>query len=1198
MSTSSKTVGNPFPGLRPFETEEYRLFFGREGQSDELLARLERSRFLAVVGTSGSGKSSLIRAGLMPALRGGMMKGAGAGWRIAVIRPGGDPIGNLAAELVKKDVLLEAGVGLPEHEEEAAIEATLRSSSLGIVNIVRQARLRDHEKLLVVVDQFEELFRFRAAQGGTSADEAAAFVKLLLEASQQREQAIYIVLTMRSDFLGDCSQFQGLPEAINDGQYLIPRMTRDERRFAVTGPVGVTRGKITEPLVNRLLNDVGDNPDQLPILQHALMRTWDHWQTSRRNGEPIGVEHYEAIGTMSEALSRHADEAFNELPDERSRDIAEILFKALSERGADNREIRRPTRLGTICKIANASIEKVTGVIDVFRSGGRSFLMPPVGVTLHAESVIDISHESLIRNWERLKTWVDEEAQSARSYRRLAEAAVLHRKDEEALLQSPALELAVEWQKRWSPTKAWAERYHPEFDVAIAYLNESIQKTEEAKIAAEAARAEHERQREELLERERRDRERAEHFAKEQARANRKLRVMMVALVVILIFALATAGYAFVKRSQALTLRDAAVKQEAYIGSLLKSEQIEKQRARDAESQAKIDRQTAIDAQGVAKHQADLADGRLKDAVKAQQQARNELIAKNNEIKIDNLNRNAQAQFARGDFAEAETAFNHLTTVFRGDSKRLAWAKSNLGAVRREMGKLDASISDLSEARQIQPKEDSKYFDTVTWLGLAHSDKGQYDLAEPLFLEALKIRRGASTFEQLARNYRNKGQPDMAEQNYNEALNLRRQNPYSPNLTATLKEVGEFYLINGEYDAALKLYKEALSNQELLEPDDPNIAATFNELARVYQAGGFVKRADRLNEMAQLIRLSRAGRDTNAVLMELAWMYVQDRQFHRSGPLITKVAKFVEQKDPDSRSTVDQLIRFGDFRMSTAELWPDQNSRGQWYVEAQDWYQKALEISRKQGFTNEVVESLDGLAAAHLKQKNFSEAERLYKQTLEFREKNPQVGIVPQHPLIKNLEGLAASAVGLGKFADAEAHLLRAIKVIDSMSELSVNMLKISRGTEAHLLRHSLSARLAEFYSSQNRLTEADELYKPLAEKLKTIPSTSLGYEENALNYLRIVQTAGKFYTQQKNIAAAESFYKLVWPENVRPVVRTIPQWPEDNYAKSILALAPDSCVEQMIEILNAYGELLKNAPPSRDPNIEFGILRLQERIQ
>src|SRR5262249_23625240 len=194
----------------------------------------------------------------------------------------------------------------------------------------------------------------------------------------------------------------------------------------------------------RLLNDVGDNPDQLPILQHALMRTWEHWQAHRRNGEAIGIEHYEAIGTMSDALSRHADEAFNQLPDERSRLIAEKLFKALSERGADNRETRHPTRLDMLCQIAGASMKEMIAVIDIFRGPGRSFLMPPAGTTLQPETVIDISHESLIRNWQRLKVWVDEEVRSARIYRHVAEAAVLHGGGSEGLMQDPALQFALD----------------------------------------------------------------------------------------------------------------------------------------------------------------------------------------------------------------------------------------------------------------------------------------------------------------------------------------------------------------------------------------------------------------------------------------------------------------------------------------------------------------------------------------------------------------------------------------------------------------------------------------------------------------------------------------------------------------------------------------------------------------------------------
>lgn len=470
---SVKANKNPFPGLRAFKADEYPLFFGREGQVDALITRLQRSRFLAVVGTSGSGKSSLMRAGLMPALRGGMMKGADSGWRIADVGPGGDPMGNLAAELSKKDVLSEAGAGLPDHEAEAAIEATLRSSSLGIVNVARQAPLGRDQELLIVVDQFEELFRFRAAHAGSSVDEASAYVKLLLEAARQRELSIYIVLAMHSDFLGDCAQFQGLPEAINDGQYLIPRMTRDELRLAVTGPVRVTGGTISEPLINRLLNDVGDDPEQLPILQHAMMRTWDYWQTHRRNGEPIGLEHYEAIGTLSDALSRHADEAFNQLPDEGSRKMAEKIFKALSERGAHHCKLRRPTRLDTLCKIAGASTEEVIRVIETFRGDGRSFLTPPSGTELHADSVIDISHESLIRNWQRLKEWANEEAESVTIYRRVAEAAVLHHEGSEGLLQGPALQLALDWRERFRPNAAWGQRYHPEFGTAMDYLEQS-----------------------------------------------------------------------------------------------------------------------------------------------------------------------------------------------------------------------------------------------------------------------------------------------------------------------------------------------------------------------------------------------------------------------------------------------------------------------------------------------------------------------------------------------------------------------------------------------------------------------------------------------------------------------------------------------------------------------------------------------------
>src|SRR5262245_8313683 len=549
---------NPFPGLRPFEFHENPLFFGREGQAEQLVEKLGRERFLAVVGASGGGKSSLARAGLLPALYGGFMTGAGSAWRVAIMRPGNDPIGNLARALNHIDVF-----GSDDAENNALqvaiTEATLRRGGPGLVEAVRQANMPATENLLVVVDQFEEIFRVeKGRRDERYENDKAAFIKLLLGAKNQTETPIYVALTMRSDYLGDCAQFWDLPEAINEAQYLIPRLTREQRRAAITGPIAVAGGEITPRLVNRLLNDVGDNPDQLPILQHALMRTWDEWanKTPAHNavheGEAIDLCCYEAIGGMAQALSRHADEAFDEVGREmgaRGQQIAEKMFKALTEKGADNRETRRPITLGEICDVTEAGAVEVVSVIEKFRAPGRSFLTPQAGAPLDADSLIDISHESLIRGWKgrenensekekRLNEWVEEEARSARIYVRLADTAVLHRDGQAGLWRDPDLKLALDWQEKQRPNRHWARRYHTEFDLAMGFLRASRERQIEEIFEREHAQQEKLKQAEALAEAQRQRLE-------EQAQSASRLRRFVAALIVASLLALLAAGYAF-----------------------------------------------------------------------------------------------------------------------------------------------------------------------------------------------------------------------------------------------------------------------------------------------------------------------------------------------------------------------------------------------------------------------------------------------------------------------------------------------------------------------------------------------------------------------------------------------------------------------------------------------------------------------------
>lgn len=553
---------NPFPGLRPFESNETHLFFGRDGQSNELIKRLARTRLLAVVGTSGSGKSSLVRAGLLPALNGGFMASAGSSWHVAVFRPGDNPVGNLAMALCSQTVLGSDNQDLAT--QVAIVEATLRRSALGIIEATRQARMRPNENLLIVVDQFEELFRFKqVATNSHSQDDAVAFVKLILEASRQVELPIYVVLTMRSEFLGDCAQFRDLPEALNDGQYLIPRMTRDERRAAIVGPAAVGGGEMTPRLVHRLLNDVGDNPDQLPILQHALMRTWDHWKQNQKNGEPIDLPDYEAIGGMSDALSRHADDAYDKLPDARSKEIAEKLFKCLTEKGLNNREIRRPTKLREICAVANAEPNEVIPLIDAFRCAGRTFLMPPFPVALDEEFIIDISHESLIRQWERLNKWSEQETRSAETYRRLEQTARLWKNGQAALWTTPDLENALVWKEREKPTSTWSERYGKDFDIAMQFLDASQRTQEEERRRDEEARQHELAQARALAEAQERRAEAERQRADYQAKATRRLRHVAAGLVVVFLMATVAAAFAIRSAKRAEAERKRAENAEA-----------------------------------------------------------------------------------------------------------------------------------------------------------------------------------------------------------------------------------------------------------------------------------------------------------------------------------------------------------------------------------------------------------------------------------------------------------------------------------------------------------------------------------------------------------------------------------------------------------------------------------------------------------
>lgn len=470
----------PYPGLRSFLREETDLFFGREGTVNEMLRRLARTRFLAVLGASGSGKSSLVRTGMLDGLELGLIAEAGSWWRVIDVRPGGAPMRALARALAGED----AG-----EDEVEQLRAFLLRGPRALIEWAGDGRLAKGENLLVLVDQFEELFRYQSYKDH---QEAEAFIALLLESARSRDLPIHLTLTMRSEYLGACALFTGLAEAMNDGQFLTPRMTRDQCRRAIEGPARVCGFAIEPGLVSRMLNDLGNfapwedrgdadlrsqldligrRADQLPLLQHALNRLW--LQAAARGDAPVlRLDDYLAFGGLRGTIDHHAREMVAALtPAQRA--VVPLLFRALTAGSGLADAVRRPTLLGDLVRIAGAPDADVRAVVEAFRARGCNFLMPPPQVPLTDATIIDISHESLIRQWEDLARWLADEAGDAAQIRRLDEAAERNATGRGELLSGRDLAPLAEWRRGARLTDAWAGRYVADPARAFRFLDDS-----------------------------------------------------------------------------------------------------------------------------------------------------------------------------------------------------------------------------------------------------------------------------------------------------------------------------------------------------------------------------------------------------------------------------------------------------------------------------------------------------------------------------------------------------------------------------------------------------------------------------------------------------------------------------------------------------------------------------------------------------
>ena len=504
-----RAVNHPYPGLRPFEPWETSIFFGRDIHIDRLQDILKSRHFLTVTGPSGSGKSSLVRAGLLPALPLGAI-GTGTGWRAVIMRPGDKPISSLAKELSDRYALgpelerIEASANSTPTATRSTLEAELRRGPLGLADLVGD--LRQHAgdpdfNLLILVDQFEEIFTYAEA-GIDQADESEAFVNLLLAASKNQNARIFVVITMRTDFLGACTRFQDLPDEINRSLYLTPRLNREQLTQAIAGPAALYKLELSKELVAEYVNASQNEPDQLPVLQHALARRWD--QSLQAAPNEANEDIFQSVSNLGQALSEHADTVYQTLTDEQ-RLNAQWLFRAITEQRAaetGGQMVRRPRSLELIAKWCGQPWQAFLPILTAFADPKVNFLTykgQPGEPEKAEKTVIDISHEAVMRQWIGLKNWIGSEGKAAQEYNEWRQRAVRKDSGDGSYLSGADLSRAEVWLKQGldfappsaqapaphsAPSAEWASRYSQDndSDKSFAQVTAFIQQSRNASL--------------------------------------------------------------------------------------------------------------------------------------------------------------------------------------------------------------------------------------------------------------------------------------------------------------------------------------------------------------------------------------------------------------------------------------------------------------------------------------------------------------------------------------------------------------------------------------------------------------------------------------------------------------------------------------------------------------------------------------------
>lgn len=500
----------PYKGLDYFDEGDAELFVGREVLTEKLVENVfrlssndqnEAGRFFAIVGASGSGKSSLVRAGMVPAIR---WNKTASNWLIYVFTPTAHPLESLATSLTRESPLTATAQLIDDLAGEPR--------ALGLY-INRALKVNSGTYFLLVIDQFEELFALCRSKV-----ERSAFIDNLLMAAEDADGKAIIVITLRADFYSHCASYLQLRQALARHQEYIGVMSDEEMRRAIEEPARRGRWEFEPGLVDLILQDVGHEPGALPLLSHALLETWQ-----RRQGRTMTLSGYISSGGVRGAIAETAETVFTDQFNHEQQAIARRIFLRLTELG-DETATGDTRRRATINELIMKPEESdATQVVLKALADAR--------LVTTSEDSVQVAHEALIREWPTLRGWLEDNREGLRLHRQLTEAS----QEWSAAERDPGILFRG---ARLGQAREWADLHKVDInELEIEFLEESI-----ASSDREAAEREAQHQRE---------LEAAQKLAESESRSSKKLhkRAIYLSLALLVTFILVVVSVIFARQA-------------------------------------------------------------------------------------------------------------------------------------------------------------------------------------------------------------------------------------------------------------------------------------------------------------------------------------------------------------------------------------------------------------------------------------------------------------------------------------------------------------------------------------------------------------------------------------------------------------------------------------------------------------------------